>query len=30
VAERCEAIAGKLGIKWFAPTETLKKGNIQI
>jgi enoyl-CoA hydratase / 3-hydroxyacyl-CoA dehydrogenase len=30
VAERCEAISQKLGIKWFMPTETLKKGNIQI
>jgi enoyl-CoA hydratase/3-hydroxyacyl-CoA dehydrogenase len=30
VAERCEAISKKLGIKWFIPTETLKKGNIQI
>jgi enoyl-CoA hydratase/3-hydroxyacyl-CoA dehydrogenase len=30
VAERCEAISKKLGIKWFTPTETLKKGNIQI
>jgi enoyl-CoA hydratase/3-hydroxyacyl-CoA dehydrogenase len=30
VAERCEAISKKLGIKWFLPTETLKKGNIQI
>jgi 3-hydroxyacyl-CoA dehydrogenase len=29
VAERCEAISKQLGIKWFAPTETLKKGNIQ-
>lgn len=28
VAERCEAISKKLGIKWFMPTETLKKGNI--
>jgi enoyl-CoA hydratase/3-hydroxyacyl-CoA dehydrogenase len=30
VAERCEAISKKLGIKWFMPTETLKKGNIQM
>jgi len=30
VAERCEAISKKLGIKWFTPTETLKKGNIQM
>jgi len=30
VAERCEAISKKLGIKWFLPTDTLKKGNIQI
>lgn len=30
VAERCEAIAKKTGIKWFLPTETLKKGNISL
>jgi enoyl-CoA hydratase/3-hydroxyacyl-CoA dehydrogenase len=30
VAERCEAISKKLGIQWFLPTETLKKGNIQV
>jgi hypothetical protein len=30
VAERCEAISKKLGIKWFIPTETLKKGSIQM
>jgi enoyl-CoA hydratase/3-hydroxyacyl-CoA dehydrogenase len=30
VAERCEAISKKLGVKWFMPTDTLKKGNIQI
>jgi enoyl-CoA hydratase/3-hydroxyacyl-CoA dehydrogenase len=30
VAERCESIAQKTGIKWFLPTKTLKKGNIQI
>ncbi|MCK9274790.1 MAG: 3-hydroxyacyl-CoA dehydrogenase [Syntrophales bacterium] len=30
VAERCEAISNKLGIKWFLPTETLKKGDIQL
>jgi enoyl-CoA hydratase/3-hydroxyacyl-CoA dehydrogenase len=30
VAERCEAISKKLGLKWFMPTDTLKKGNIQI
>jgi hypothetical protein len=30
VAERCEAISKKLGITWFMPTETLKKGNIQM
>jgi enoyl-CoA hydratase/3-hydroxyacyl-CoA dehydrogenase len=30
VAERCEAISKKLDIKWFMPTETLKKGNIQM
>jgi hypothetical protein len=28
VAERCEAISKKMGIKWFMPTETLKKGDI--
>lgn len=30
VAERCSGIAKKTGIKWFEPTETLKKGNIII
>ena len=30
VAERCEAISKKTGIKWFMPTDTLKKGNINI
>jgi 3-hydroxyacyl-CoA dehydrogenase len=30
VAERCEAVSKKLGIKWFMPTETLKTGNIQV
>ena len=30
VAERCEAIAKKTGIKWFEPTKMLKKGNITI
>jgi 3-hydroxyacyl-CoA dehydrogenase len=30
VAERCEAISKKLDIKWFLPTETLKKGVIKI
>ena len=30
VAERCEAISKKLGVQWFMPTDTLKKGNIQI
>ena len=30
VAERCETVSKKLGVKWFLPTETLKKGNIQI
>jgi enoyl-CoA hydratase/3-hydroxyacyl-CoA dehydrogenase len=30
VAERCEAISKKLDIQWFMPTDTLKKGNIQI
>ncbi|OHD68202.1 MAG: hypothetical protein A2W19_11875 [Spirochaetes bacterium RBG_16_49_21] len=30
VAERCESISKKLGLNWFMPTETLKKGNIQI
>jgi 3-hydroxyacyl-CoA dehydrogenase len=29
VAERCEAISKKLGIKWFMPTEMLKKGDIK-
>jgi enoyl-CoA hydratase / 3-hydroxyacyl-CoA dehydrogenase len=28
VAERCEAVSKKMGIKWFMPTEMLKKGNI--
>ncbi|MCF8111110.1 MAG: 3-hydroxyacyl-CoA dehydrogenase [Desulfobacteraceae bacterium] len=30
VAQQCEAISKRLGIKWFMPTETLKKGNIEI
>jgi enoyl-CoA hydratase/3-hydroxyacyl-CoA dehydrogenase len=30
VTERCEAISKKLGVKWFLPTETLKKGTIQV
>jgi len=30
VAERCEAIAKKTGLKQFMPTETLKKGDITI
>jgi enoyl-CoA hydratase/3-hydroxyacyl-CoA dehydrogenase len=30
VAERCEALSQKMGIKWFMPTEMLKKGDIQI
>jgi len=30
VAEKCEDISKKVGVKWFMPTETLKKGNIQI
>jgi enoyl-CoA hydratase / 3-hydroxyacyl-CoA dehydrogenase len=30
VAERCEALSEKMGVKWFMPTETLKKGNITI
>lgn len=30
VAEQCEAISKRLGIEWFMPTETLKKGNIDI
>ncbi len=30
VAERCAAIAKRTGIKWFEPTETLKKGNITL
>lgn len=28
VAERCEAISKKTDVKWFMPTEMLKKGNI--
>jgi enoyl-CoA hydratase/3-hydroxyacyl-CoA dehydrogenase len=28
VAERCESVSKKVGIKWFLPTETLKKGSI--
>ncbi len=30
VAAQCEAISKKTGIKWFMPTQTLKKGDIQI
>jgi len=30
VAERCEAIAKKTGIKWFEPTKMLKKGAIAL
>ena len=30
VAERCEAISKRMGVQWFMPTETLKKGNITI
>jgi len=30
VAERCEALSKKMGIKWFMPTETLKKGKIEL
>jgi enoyl-CoA hydratase / 3-hydroxyacyl-CoA dehydrogenase len=30
VAERCESIAKKTGIKWFEPTALLKKGNITV
>lgn len=30
VAAQCEAISKRLGIQWFMPTETLKKGDIQI
>ena len=30
VAKRCEELSKKTGIKWFMPTETLKKGAIQI
>jgi enoyl-CoA hydratase/3-hydroxyacyl-CoA dehydrogenase len=30
VAERCEKISKELGVKWFLPTETLKKGSIKI
>jgi len=30
VAERCEAVSKKTGIKQFMPTETLKKGDISI
>jgi len=30
VAERCEALSNKIGVKWLMPTETLKKGNITI
>jgi enoyl-CoA hydratase/3-hydroxyacyl-CoA dehydrogenase len=30
VAERCEAISQKLGVKWFMPTDVLKKGDIKL
>ncbi|MCX6005220.1 MAG: 3-hydroxyacyl-CoA dehydrogenase family protein [Chloroflexi bacterium] len=30
VAQRCEEISKQMGITWFMPTETLKKGNIQL
>ena len=30
VAAQCEAISKKTGIKWFMPTQMLKKGDIQI
>lgn len=30
VAERCEELSKKMGIKWFMPTETLKKGKIEL
>jgi len=30
VAARCEEISKKLGVKWFMPTEMLKKGNIKL
>lgn len=30
VAQRCEEISKRLGIQWFMPTETLKKGKIEI
>ncbi len=30
VAQRCEAISKRLGIKWFMPTQTLKKGDIKL
>ena len=30
VAQRCEEISKRTGIKWFMPTETLKKGNISL
>ena len=30
IAKQCEAISERLGIKWFLPTETLKKGEIEI
>ena len=30
VAERCEELSKKTGVKWFMPTEMLKKGNIQL
>jgi enoyl-CoA hydratase/3-hydroxyacyl-CoA dehydrogenase len=30
VAERCESLAKKTGIKWFEPTDMLKKGDITV
>jgi len=30
VAAQCEAISKRIGIEWFMPTETLKKGNITL
>jgi enoyl-CoA hydratase/3-hydroxyacyl-CoA dehydrogenase len=30
VAQRCEDLSKKTGVKWFMPTETLKKGAIQL
>lgn len=30
VADQCEAVSKRLGIEWFMPTETLRKGDIEI